>query len=84
MAVAWAVSQAEYWADVPVSQRVHFGVHAPWPIRILGEEGVEQVSVIVEKEAVAAKQHELEQLFPEATVVVMTPGPGYVGKHAAR
>jgi hypothetical protein len=84
VAIAWATSQAERWAGVPVSQRVHFGARAPWPIRMLGEAGVEQISVVVEKQEVAVKQRELERLFPEANVVVMTPGPGYIGKHAAR
>jgi hypothetical protein len=51
---------------------------------MLGEAGVEQISVVVEKQGVAAKQRELDRLFPEANVLVMTPGPGYIGKHAAR
>ncbi len=37
---------------------------------------------MVEKDGVAAKQGQLVRLFPEAHVLVMTPGPGYVGEHA--
>jgi hypothetical protein len=83
-ALGWIGTQAVYWHDVPVSQRAHFGTPAPWPIRMLGEAGVDQLSVVVEKDEVAVKQRELERLFPEADVYVMTPGPGYVGEHSRR
>ncbi len=82
-ALAWVGAQAAYWHDLPVSQRTLFGSPAPWPIRILGEAGVERISVVVEKEdEVAGKKQQLERLFPEADVMVLTPGPGYVGQHA--
>jgi hypothetical protein len=81
-ALGWIGTQAVYWHDMPVSQRTFFGTPAPWQIRILGEAGVEQISVVVEKDDVVVKQRELERLFPEADVLVMTPGPGYVGAHS--
>jgi hypothetical protein len=40
------------------------------------------VSIIARKNEQAAKQAELQRLFPEAKVHVMTTGPGYHGKHA--
>lgn len=83
-ALDWIGVQAERWHDLPVSQRAHLGAGAPWQIRMLGETGVEQISVVVEKDAVIAKQRELEILFPEAAVLVMTPGPGYVGTQAPK
>ncbi|MBI2825566.1 MAG: hypothetical protein HYX69_12860 [Planctomycetia bacterium] len=79
-AVSWIAAQAEVWRDLPVSQRAYPGRDAPWRIRMLGEMGVEQISVVVEKDIVATKQRELERLFPEADVLVLTPGPGYTPK----
>ena len=81
-AIGWAATQAEYWHDLPVSQKTFFGTPAPWQIRMFGETGVERISVVVEPDAAVAKQIELQRLFPEADVFVGSPGPGYKGKHA--
>ena len=75
-ALAWVGTQAEHWQKLPVSQRAYFGVAAPWQIRMFGEPGVERISVVVESDEVAARQQELERLFPEAEVFVLTMGPG--------
>ncbi len=81
---AWIGTQAEYWDDLQVSQCAEPGVAAPWQLRMLGESGVKVISVVVDASAADAKQRELEWLFPEAHVLVMTPGPGYTGRHAVK
>jgi hypothetical protein len=84
-ALDWIESQAEVWRDVPLSQHAYLGSHAPWQLRILGETGMSRVCVVVDKDdAVASKQQELERLFPEADVLVVTPGPGFAGKKQAK
>ncbi len=81
---AWIGTQAEYWDDMPVSQCAQPGKDAPWQLRMFGESGVKVISVVAYPSAADAKQQELERLFPEAHVLVMTPGPGYAGKHAVK
>lgn len=76
-ALDWIKTQAGAWHDVPVSQGAKGETRAPWQTRIFGDTGVEQIVVVVEKDAVVAKQRELARLFPEADVLVVTPGPGY-------
>jgi hypothetical protein len=84
-ALEWMQDQAKYWDDMPVSQKVWLGTRTPWPIAMLGEEGLEQVCVIVDDEKTAAeKQVELRRLFPEGDVFVQSPGPGYSGKHSKK
>ena len=83
-ALRWVGSRADYWRDVPVSQRAIPGAQAPWQLRLLGEGGVERISVVTSADDAAAKQRELELLFPEAEVLVLTPGPGYQGVHTAQ
>jgi hypothetical protein len=79
---AWVKGQAEYFDDVPVQQGAFPGAHAPWRIRMLGEDGVTSIWVVVRKEAVDPEQQRLEGLFPEAKVGVYTTGGGYRGKRS--
>ena len=85
-AMYWMRDQMHYWSDVPVSQQ--FSVEpgtAPWPIAMFGEQGMTDACVVVaSEEETVKKQAELERLFPEAaSILVVCPGPGYAGKHAA-
>ena len=83
-ALDWVGTQAEYWRDMPVDQRAHLGADAPWRIRVFGEKGVDRLCVVVQPDAVASRQRELELLFPEASVLVVAPGPGYVSDRAKK
>jgi hypothetical protein len=76
-ALGWVDEQAESWRDMPLDQRVHDGADAPWRLRLVGERGVQSMCVVVAPEAVMSRQIELERLFPEADVLVVSPGPGY-------
>jgi hypothetical protein len=83
-ALIWVTTQAEHWHEVPVSQRAWLGTPAPRSLRIFGEVGAEQISVVVDADQVDEKQQSLERLFPEAKILVMTPGPGYFDEHPKR
>jgi hypothetical protein len=76
-ALDWVKAQEVVWHEIPVSQGAILGRDAPWQLRLLGESGAEQVSVLVENDERAPRQQTLERLFPEAEVLVLTPGPGY-------
>jgi hypothetical protein len=84
-AMVWMKGQFEYWSDVPVSQQYSLrpGM-APWPLCMFGEQGMEDACVLVAiDEEPGKKQAELQRLFPEASnIAVLSPGPGYAGKHA--
>ncbi len=83
LALSWMNAQAAFWADLPVDQEPHLDGTAPMKIRFLGAPGLKQVCVVVPSASeVAAKQAELESLFPEAEILVVSPGNGYSGKHA--
>src|SRR5689334_17732400 len=80
-AIRWIESQASYWDDVPIQQGAIESASPPWRIASLGAPGVKIISVMAKKHEKEPKQKELERLFPEAKVYVMTTGPGYHGKH---
>jgi len=79
-ALQWITVQAEIWREMPVEQGAHLGGAAPWQICLFRKTGVEQISVVVDKNCAPAKQRELERLFPEARVSVLEPGPGFSGR----
>ena len=82
-ALSWMQAQAKFWEDLPVDQDPHLGGAAPKEIWFLGAPGLERAAVVVAGEReVSAKQAELERLFPEAEILVVSPGPGYKGKRA--
>jgi hypothetical protein len=78
----WIQAQAAHWSDLPVDLKPHLATNAPWQIRVLGAAGLERVCVCVEADKVAVTQRELERLFPEAKILVITPGPGYKGRNS--
>ena len=81
-AISWIEKQAAFWEDLPVEQGAKLDEGAPFPLALIGAPGVKKACVcIADKGSVAIKQRELERLFPEADILVVSPGPGYRGKH---
>ena len=82
-ALEWMNSQAVVWEDLLVDQTTYHDIQAPIMLRLVGGRGLSRVCVVIlDKQEVQKKQAELEQLFPEAEILVVSPGPGYKGKNA--
>lgn len=80
-AISWMDAQERFWDEVPLEQTAYRNDRAPLRIRMLGAEGLDRVCVIVPRQAdIEPKRTELEKLFPEADIMVVTIGSGYRGK----
>lgn len=68
----------KFYSNVDVDPSDPFGVEpkdAPWPIRILGEEGVSQIYLhlhVISSDEAKLRKTMLEQQFPEADVHIIS------------